>query len=695
MATITGTTNEQVFKIPQWLGLNEHPDGDTRLKLGEASLMRNFRITKDGNLKRRPGTQFVAGLRLTYTIATVNVPLDLLTMAADDTLTCYLVADPLAKPGAVTLSGTGTRMTPAQMSESSDVLYFWHDELPYRFGAAVQTEGGYLIKAFMLRSVPTLGTKPVAGMWSGYVGGHEVFLAACDGELWSLYNDSTGRFVRDLIGPLVTSKGVSFFPFDNLVYILNGIEYYQYDGQTLEPVEGYRPLVALTIGPTWTGEEGEEITETGVTTGEYVNRLNGKRRVWLSPDGTHGVFKMPEKNLASVDWVKDLATGEEITGWTADLEAGTVSLNPIPEESVNHYEVGYSVAANYRTQVAHNLFAELYSGTTDTRVFLYGDGTNRALYSGMDYDGQPRADYFPDQYEVRVGDENTPITSMIRHFSSLVCYKTDSCWGIEHGIVELATNELTPAMYCVPVNRDRGNVAPGQVRLVENNPVTAFGHELYQWVNSSYYNSNLSRDERQAERISDRVQESIRRFDLKDCLMWDDNDAQEFYVVQNSWAIVWNYANGTWYTYNNFDAVKMCNFQGELYLGTSDGRVLRLTELAEGDVGEPITAVWESGAIDFGADYSRKYSSMMWVGLKPEDGTSVDVTVVTDRKDTFRDKVVSSEKAKIDGQPFMVKTKIKAKKFVYYRLRLEVNEKMPPVTVTNVDFRVRQTGYAK
>ena len=43
----------------------------------------------------------------------------------------------------------------------------------------------------------------------------------------------------------------------------------------------------------------------------------------------------------------------------------------------------------------------------------------------------------------------------------------------------------------------------------------------------------------------------------------------------------------------------------------------------------------------------------------------------------------------------MSKTKIKAKKFVYYRLKLSVEEKMPAVTVTDVNILVRATGYAK
>jgi hypothetical protein len=490
---------------------------------------------------------------------------------------------------------------------------------------------------------------------------------------------------------------VTFFPFGGNVYILNGHEYYVYNGTSLQTVDGYVPLVAIAIGPVIDGEN----PSSGETTGEYVNRLTPYRRVWISPDGERATFPLPEKDITwtSQCYVKDLGTGEELPAadYTVDAAKGQVTFGTVPAKSVNSYEICYMVETetDYRAQVTGNRFSELFSGPTDNMVYIYGDGSNRALYSGMDYDGMPRADYFPDQYEVHAGDSNTPITSMIRHYGDLVCYKTDSTWAITQSSMELASGDNTVGIYCTPVNRDKGNVAPGQVRLVDNNPVTCSERELYHWINSSYYTSTLSRDERQARRISDRIQSSIKEIDLTKCCMWDDNDGQEWYLSQNKITIVWNYVTDTWYRYEGIDAVCMCNFHGEVIYGTSDGLIARLTYESKGDMGYPIKAEWESGAIDFGAANMRKYSSSMWVGLKPEAETSVNVKLITDRKDTFKEKIVSSEKAKVRGQPFMVKTKLKAKKFVFYRLLLSVDEKQPAVTVTDVEFRVRQTGYAK
>ena len=57
MATINASTSEKVFSLTAFLGLNQNPDGDTKLKMGEAADMYNFRVTRDRNLQRRPGTK--------------------------------------------------------------------------------------------------------------------------------------------------------------------------------------------------------------------------------------------------------------------------------------------------------------------------------------------------------------------------------------------------------------------------------------------------------------------------------------------------------------------------------------------------------------------------------------------------------------------------------------------------------------
>lgn len=602
MAKITGSSDEKVFQLKAWLGLNENPDGDTKLKMGEAAVMRNFTVTRDGNLRRR------AGLKTAYNI-----------------------------------------------------------------GGAVH------------------------GLWAGLINGQEHMLCAANGHLADIF-DNDGETIINIAGDMNTDGEVFFIAFSNIVYILNGVEYYQYDGITLKAVEGYTPLVTIAVPPAGGGE-----------TLEQVNKLNGKRRCWISPDGKGTTFTLPEKGLFSVDYVKNLKTGANLAAseYSYDLTAGTVTFTTAPEQSVNSYEIAWQMSTNYRAQVTSMRYCELYAGTQDTRLFIYGNGTNKALYSGLDYDGKPRADYFPDMNEVRVGDENTEITGMIRHYSTLMCFKESSAWSIQYGIVTLADSSLTPAFYVTPINRAVGNVAKGQVRLVLNSPRTLHGTDLFEWRNTASYASNLSMDERQAKRISDRINATLSRFDLKNCYCYDDNYNQEYYICCGSEALIHNYAADAWYYYTNFPATAMCSFHEKLYVGTATGTIDLMSYDYLSDNGEAIDAYWESGSMSFGQDYMRKYAAQIWLGIKPESNGEVMVTVMTDRKSGYMEKVVASQMAsfrkanfarwsfKTNRQPQMERLKIKAKKFVFYKLILSSNAPDTGVTVLSADIRVRFTGYAK
>lgn len=604
MVTISGSSQEKIFSLKAFLGLHQNPDGDTKLKFGEAADMRNFRITRDGNLQKRPGTRTLATL----------------------------------------------------------------DE-----------------------------TEPVRGLWNGYVNGEEVFLAACAGKLWKLTPDEE-LFSAAELGEINTDSDVHMFGFSNIVYIINGAEYKQYDGTALSDVDGYRPLVAIAIPP-----------DAGGETLEQVNKLVGTRRAWISPDGEGSSFQLPEKGLQSLDYVKDLKTGEnlESAAYSYDLEAGTVTFTEVPPQTVNSYEIGWTMAQNFRSQVSAMRYSELYSGTQDTRVFLYGDGSNKAIYSGLDYDGKPRADYFPDLNEVAVGDANTPITSLIRHYSTLVCYKTSSAWAIQYGLVTMADGLQTEAFYVTPINRSIGNAALGQVRLVLNAPYTLHGNDLYEWRNTASYSSNLSVDERQAKRISDRIYSTLNGFDLSKCFCWDDNDSQEFYICCDGKALVYNYAADAWYSYENFPVACMANRHGELCIGSPDGKIKHLNYMYKSDDDEAIDAYWESGSMSFNQDYMRKYSAMLWVGIKPESAGEVEVTVQTDKKSSYSEKVISSSLAtfreanfarwsfRVNRKPFMTRLKIKAKKFVFYKLIFKTNTPDTTVTLLAADIKVRYTGMAK
>lgn len=609
MSTIKATTNENIWKIDKFLGLNENPDGDTKLKMGEASACRNWRVTRDRNLKRRPG-----------------------------------------------------------------------------FHTLVELAEG----------------KPIKALWFGNVNGAEIGLAACDGKLWKFH--ASGGYLTSPVnlGSLNTATTVSFFPFSGIVYILNGIEYYSYDGTTFQTVEGYVPLVITSRYPD--GSEGELLEE--------VNKLNGKRRVWFSPDGTSTTFVLPEASLSSIDTVIDNATGQAIpsTSYSKNAAAGTVTFNSAPTRGINTIEIGYTVTANNRNDVTNMRFAELYLGLQDNAVFLYGDGTNKAIYSSLDYNGTPRADYFPDLNEMAVADANTPITAMIRHYSQLICYKSTSAYSVQYGITIDAEENDHWGFYVKPVNKMIGNTPLGQVQLVQNSPFTLFGNDLYEWVNTSRYSTSLSIDERQAKRISDRIWATLSTFDLKNCICYDDNDAQEYYIWDGNKGLVYNYPADAWYTYTAPGTDKvcaMCNVHDDLLCGMDDGTIRILSNNYFNDDGDAFESYWESGSIDFGKAFVRKFMSEVWVSVKPQASSKVTVTVVTDKKSEYTERVIDNSLINfwninfadfsffIDRKPQIKKLKIKAKKFAFLKFILKSQEPDSSATVLMINPKIRETGYVK
>lgn len=801
MAKISTDTNEKVFQIKKFLGVNECPDGDTNLKYGEAAVMQNFKITDDGSLQLRPGSKNVAGLLSAYTISVAAETTDVVTELNHpaSTFAAYPTIG-VSAGGILTLSGTSVTVNYTNISTYSG-YYVSINSLIYQLGtytlerpstgtlvtggsvayAATDTAmshtfilaptlpisytsytglgvlngalalsgeitesiypdeaqnyvGRYLIdmgqiywitevyvsgleKAYMKGRLityvgddtytwafyPVTATTEstdiaVRGIWSGYVNGVEYLVAAANSTLWSLTVDTDGIWTKTSIAAIDTTNGrVHMFGFDKKLYILDGTQYWVWDGTALTLVTGYRPLVSVSNVPAGGG-----------TSLEQVNKLNGLRRAWFSPDGTATTFQLPETAITSVDYVKHTASGTAITH-TANLTTGVITVSGAAlTAGTNSIEIGWTYPTNYRSQVTDMRYSETYNGETDTRIFLYGDGSNKTFYSGLDYDGTPRADYFPDLNEIAVDSANTPITGMIKHFDRLLTFKPNGAFITTYGTITLSDGSTTAAFYTSPLNREMGNEALGQIRLVKNNPFTLFGKSVYEWQLSSY----ASKDERNAKERSQRVSTTLAGLDFSDAVCFDDIFNTEYYILQNGMAVVYNYTADAWYVYDGLDATCLISYKQETYFGTSDGYIRHLSRDYLNDNGENIVAFWESGSMSFNANYLRKYSPCLWVGIKPEAYGAIKVTVQTDRQTDYSTEDVLADNTdtvasgffsffdldftrlsfNVNNKPQMFKLKTKVKKFTYYKLIFSSNSVNTTATVTGADIRVRYTG---
>ena len=611
MAKITATDNSSILKIKAFLGLNENPDGDTTLKVGEMTEMRNFRVTQDKHLQIRPGSKTL--LDLSAALAALE-------------------------------------------GEARDAR--------------------------------------LQGVWRGNVGDKEHVLAAYGGHVWDIDPaDGTADAHGTCEGDAVT-----FFGFGGKVYLLGGDEYKSWDGgdeTEFETVEGYVPLIQTATTP-----QGEG------TLVENVNRLTGKRRVEFSPDGTAKVFQLPEKNIDEVSRVTE--NGERVTGCTMSLKNGTVTFETAPAAGTNTVEIEYRSGDGAREDVTGMRYSEFYNGATDTRVFLYGDGTNRTIYSGVPYDtGKPSAEYFPDLYELTVGESNTPLTALVRHYSRLMAFKTDSAWSIVHGEISLADESVTAAFYVQPVNRQFGNEAPGQVHLMENNPLTLDAGSVYQWRSGSSYSSYISNNENNAKRISDRVAATLRSFPLREVRTANLRGEHEYWLIYNRRALILNYANDAWYLYEDLPFDTLLEHDGTVLGFADEGRIVEFSHKYRNDDGRAIDCYASSGAMDFDKDWLLKYSPMIFVAMQPASNARITVTVETNRRSDYPEKVVSYNLATFahvdfrhfsfatNRKPQVKKVKMKVKKATFYRLIFKSNSASATATIIETDVRLRYAGNVK
>ena len=608
MAKIPATNTGSILKIKQFLGLNQNPDGDTNIKTGELSEMRNFKITRDKHLQIRPGTKTIMTLRTAWDA----------------------------------------------WSNSSKVK------------------------------------NPVfCGSWYGKVGDDYHLVAAFGGALFDVDMSGTTKVIGKC-----TQDTTSFFGFEGNVYLLNGHEYLYWDGKAdtqFKEVEPYVPTIMTASTPLGAG-----------TSLENVNRLTNKRKVQYSPDGTAKDYFLPESDVASVVSVEG-----DSGSYTLDKEKGKVTFNTAPKAGVNSLTITYTKGDGAADEVKKMHYAELFNGVTDSRIFLYGDGSNKTVYSGTNLEtGRPDASYFPDLYEASVGEANTPITAMIRHYSRLLVFKSASTWSMQYEITGLATGGVTAAFYVTPVNRQIGNSAPGQVQLLENNPLTLFEESVYQWRATSS-SGNITADNRNANRISDRVADTISGFDLEKTKTFNSLSHNEYWFLYGGTAVILNYAADAWYLYTNMPFVEMQEIKGEIYGFREDGGLVHIDRQYRNDDGADINAYAATGSMDFDRDWVLKYSPVIYVALKPESGARVTVTTETNRRSDYPEKMVSANLSSAktvdfnhfsfitNRKPQVRRVKMKVKKATFYKLVFKSISSSATATVLEADIQLRYAGNVK
>lgn len=135
MATIPTSIEEKIYQIKKWLGVNEAQEGEASLDIGEAAVMRNFKVTSGGALQKRGGSKNIAGLMSGYTVEVdTGTNKVLLTEQQESTATLSMYPNiEVDSVGNITFTGEPVQVTAVNQENYVGYYYKANDGLIYRF----------------------------------------------------------------------------------------------------------------------------------------------------------------------------------------------------------------------------------------------------------------------------------------------------------------------------------------------------------------------------------------------------------------------------------------------------------------------------------------------------------------------------------------------------------------------------------
>lgn len=432
-------------------------------------------------------------------------------------------------------------------------------------------------------------TKTESYYWYGSGGGGSSFVIS-EGIL--LYENSRG-----------TNNGAGFITINTIREYLS-----------LETVEGYIPKTYVGTKPD--GTNGTKL--------EPINTLTGKRRQLFNGDNTATKYVLAEKSNISVD--KVLVGGVEKTVTThytvnATKDEITFTSGNTPGTGTNNVEIYYTHDNNTdRAEAVKYTHARIYGGKNDNRVFLYGNG-NRVIFSDL-ADGVPSAEYFPVFNTMDIGSPQYDVTGLSVQYDRMLIHKERGTWWTNY---DYDSALMTANFPVYPLNDNVGVSYKGTEQIIENNPFVLMNKQLWQFVASNV------RDERNVQYMSEKVETLLEQLDFANVMTLDYEKFGEYWIILDNRVYIYNYRLGVWYYYYLADNVTaVCIKDNQVVLGTDTGNLLAMDGSLD-DNGTLINAYAETGWLDYGYSYMRKFLNFMWVQIFPESNTSVEVHYQLDR----------------------------------------------------------------
>lgn len=158
----------------------------------------------------------------------------------------------------------------------------------------------------------------------------------------------------------ISDKQVSFFSMNDKCYILDGINYFEFDGTTVSEVTPYIPTISISKDPTGGG-----------TSYEDFNLLGSGFKDSFSSDGAATVYQLSRKYLDNTEITAMVANVVKVenTDFTVDRTTGQVTFNTASPTGTNNVIItAYKTQIGFADRIKKCQFHVIFGGSNDSRV---------------------------------------------------------------------------------------------------------------------------------------------------------------------------------------------------------------------------------------------------------------------------------------------------------------------------------------
>ena len=235
----------------------------------------------------------------------------------------------------------------------------------------------------------------------------------CGTQLLDIVNGETKVLKEEGMNP---RRSFSFI-YNNIFYIKDGINYLEYDGETIQEVVGYIPTTSISRKP-----------EGGGATFEDVNLLTSFRKNSFVADGKATRYYLDTKDIDSDYQPIVIANGEQVTDFTVDfigdnvgsfVEFTTAPAEPLTMGQDNVTITFKKTVQGHRDRINKCTLLQVF----DNRVFFSGNENypNAIFHCALN---EPR--YCSDLDFYNEGLDNAKVKSMVAGNNALWVFKEPS-----------------------------------------------------------------------------------------------------------------------------------------------------------------------------------------------------------------------------------------------------------------------------